>query len=399
MRGQWLISLLALLILAGPVRAEVVLIMRREAQLSGNYVRICDIARVEGPEEQAREVAMTVLGPAPSERETRYFSRWDVETRLYEMGVTAKVSFSGNDSVRVYGNGVARQGVQSETITFGELDTIPEQTFRRRENGRGAGGEDDATMSGAWRRLEPLEKPAPRTFERADTAASLPIFSLQDDVKRRVGLAVSNYLANRYKEGGKRSDIEVEAKILNVSANIPYSAHEIRVEEGVDGRVPGKALLRAMVRDTAESELREVKIEADTQVFAQALVASRQLSRGDTLELHDVVVTRVRMDAGQAYLPPSPKAAVGRELKRSLKSGDPLLAEDAVPGQAVKRGQVVEIVTMGQGWMVQGSGKAMGSGMIGDHITVEDSTTKAKFTAKITGRGKASVMVNKNRFK
>lgn len=393
MRVRLSISLLLLLLLAGTARAEVVLILRREAKPSGNYVRICDIARVEGPDEQVREVSLTVLGPAPMGGETKEFSRWDVETRLYEMGVAAKVSFSGNDVVRVYGSGASRRLPRNDAA-FLELgpDPVP---GRRTGNGGVDSGESAALVLNPKDEAGRTTKPPPREFPVRERSVP-PLEAMSGDAKRRLAQAVSNFLADRYKESGRRSDVEVEAKILDVSSAISYEAHDIQVEEGLDGRVPGKAVLRVTVRDSADASPREVKVEADTEVYAQALVAARQLSKGEALEPHDVAVTRVRMEAGKAYFPPNPKVVTGREMIRALKAGEPILASEAAPGQAVKRGQKVLVETIGTGWEVKAVGKALGSGMIGDHITVEDTTTKAKYTAKITGRNKVAVLVTKN---
>ena len=385
MKQKWLIPLLILLLFAAEARAEVVLILRREAQPAGNYVRICDVARVEGPDDQVREVAMTVLGPSPGKGESREFTRWDLENRLYEMGIASRVSFSGNDSVRVYGNGAARAAPRYDSAAFLPLEPLPVRSLEQRRGDAGTAGQG---------KTEPLAKPAPRRFDPPDRPAAM---ALTDDARRRVGLAVSNYLAERYKQNGsKRTDIEVEANITSASSEIPYTAYDVQVEGGLDGRVPGKARLQLVVKDTVESQPRRVEVEADTQVFARALVAARQLSRGESLEKQDVTVTRVRMEAGKSYLPPSLNAIAGREVSRNLRNGDPILAEDAIPGQAVKRGEWVVVNAMGKGWLLQSKGKALGAGMVGDMISVEDSNNKTKYSARITGRGEVEVVVKKD---
>lgn len=384
MRYRWLISLLATLLAAAPAMAEVVVIVRREAQPAGNYVRICDIARVDGPKDQAREVAMTVLGPTPAGGQTHEITRWDIEHRLYEMGLIAKVSFSGNEVVRVLGQGVARRSYPSAD-SYQPLNDMPQQSS--------IGGLSFGDGASA------LAKPEPRVFAaRPDGTDGMdPFAQMTGDAKTRVGQVIANYLADRYHSANSaRSDIEVEARVIGATANIPYAAHDVRVEEAVDGRVPGRAKLRLMVKDQADSTEREVTVSADTDVFARALVATRNLPRGESMNRGDVKVERVRMESGKNYLPPRPRAVEGREAQRAIKPGEAILDSDATLAEAVKRGQLVIVDTVGRGWRLQAKAKAHGSGTVGDIITVEDTETRKKYPVRITGRGTVSVVVNKD---
>ena len=395
MRFRLLILFAIILLAAPPAHAEVVLILRREAQPAGNYVRVCDIARVEGPKELVREVSAVVLGPTPARGQTRAFSRWDVEARLYEMGVAAPFSFSGNDSVTVLGNGVPARQPVPEPAHFGQLAPIPVQSLARSPLGGADGDPPRRTVGTAPSPPPAAVMPGPRVFEPKERGAPAKT-PLSDEARKRIAQAASVYLANRYKEAGsRRPDLEVEATILGASGAVPHSAHEVRVENG-DGRVPGKVSLTLLVRDTEESAPREVAVEADTKLFARALVAARNLSRGESLEQRDVAVARVRMDAGKSYLPPAPAFAEGRETRRALRAGEVILAEDAEPGMVVKRGDTVEIVTTGRGWSISGTGKAQGAGMIDDMIMVEDSSTKKKYSARIVGRNRVEAVIKKN---
>lgn len=381
------ISLIPLLLLAAPAFAEVVVIVRREAQPSGNYVRVCDIARVDGPEEQAREVALTVLGPAPVRGETREITRWDIETRLYEMGVNAKVSFSGNDAVQVLGVDAPRR--RYDDASFQPLGDVSEAGRPR------VGAWMDGAQGGADRpsAARPAQAPfRPEAPERGRDRFADP----GDEGKARVARAIGDYLADRYRAGGRRADIEVAASVVGATDSVPASAHEILVEDA-EGKIPGRAKLTLSVRDEADSPPRRVTVSADTEVFGLALVAGRSLSKGESLRPADVNVARVRMEWGQSYLPPKAKAVVGREAKRALRPGDVLLAEDAVMGEAVKRGQLVIVDTMGKGWRLQTKAKAHGGGAVGDIVTVEDLETRAKYPVRIIAPGTVSVVVNKDK--
>ncbi len=391
MGRYWHIPLLIMLLLTSPAFAEVVVIIRREAEPSGKYIRICDVARVDGPQPAAREVAETVLGPAPSRGEIREISRWDMQNRLYEMGVGAVVAFSGNDLVLVYGAGAERRSFHDSADGFRTLGPIYEA-------GRG-GASDTAAMGtsgggvnagGAAAPFKPEAKPG-RSSRSDDDPGKLAYES-----EHRVGQAIAEYLSLRYRQGhGKRDDLEVEAKVQSANADIPPDAFEVKVEQELGGKVPGRAELRLSVRDKAEAKPRFVEVVADTELFAQGLVANRNVQRGESLDKKDVKVSRVKMEFGKGYLPPKPEAVEGREANKTLRPGDALTAADAPLGDAVKRGATVTVKTEGKGWEVLSQAKAQGGGGIGDIITVEDTANKKKFQARIVDRGVVAVVVKK----
>jgi flagella basal body P-ring formation protein FlgA len=134
-------------------------------------------------------------------------------------------------------------------------------------------------------------------------------------------------------------------------------------------------------------------VEAETEVFGKALVAIRNIPRGESMMKDDVAVQRVRMESGKSYLPPNAETAVGREARRSFKAGEVILASEAPVGDAVKRGSLVVMKTEGRGWDVQSKVKALGAGAVGDIITVEDMNNKTKYPARITGPGTVAVVV------
>lgn len=398
MRRLWLIPLAILLLLTSEAWADVVLIMRREAEAPGNYIRICDIARVEGPREQAEEIAKIVLGRTPGKGQVREYSRWDIEARLYEMGVRARVTFTGNDLVRVFGIGSGRRSTEhSDERSLQPLAPIRLETHSSSGSpGRDAGKDDFSTGWNPTAREAGVGdkpfKPAARVYEPRGNPAEI-FAKLSNEAKERIGKSVAEYLAAKY----HRPDIEVEAKLLSVDGDIPESVYEVTVEDALGGQVPGKADVRLSVKDTPDSEPRSVVVGADTSVFGLALIAARQLNRDETLDSRDVLVARVRMESGRAYLPPNPNSAAGREMRRSLKAGEPVTTADAAPGEAVKRGELVVVSTRGSGWEINTTAKALGNGMVGDIIQVEDPSNKTKYMARITGHRIVSSMAKKDK--
>ncbi len=133
-----------------------------------------------------------------------------------------------------------------------------------------------------------------------------------------------------------------------------------------------------------------------SEVYALAPVAAKPLYKGDVLNPKDVLITRVQMKSGLSYLPPDRKAVEGREMQKHISPGTPILATEATPTAAVKRGNLVVVEAMGKGWKMQASAKAMGTGNIGDLIMVEDTSTKSKYQARVTGHGTVTALPKTN---
>ncbi len=374
------ISMAIILLLQTYAFADVVVIVRKEAQATGNYVRICDIARVEGPAKQAEEVARTVLGPTPARGSALEISRWDIEARLYEMGIEARVVLSGNDSVRVLGDGVRPTRTYADQLPLQRLDSMP-QTARY----------DNVFASEPLSSGRSESQPGISASQETGARGSNVIDQMQANARDRVGKAISHYLAARY----QRPDVEIESQLLGSSADIPYSAHVVEVDQPMGGQVPGRASLRLKVQDTPETEPRLVTVDATTAVYALAPVAAKPLSKDEILVRGDVAIKRVRMESGKSYLPPREDALIGRKMKRTLRPGEPLLAVDTEIQAPVKQGDEVVHDTSSAGWRVTGTGKALGSGQVGDLIQVQDSATKKKFDARVTGPGTVSVIIKK----
>lgn len=377
MRRLLSIALMLLALLPAYARADVVVIVRREAKAAGNYVRVCDVARVEGPREQAGEISSAIIGPTPYAGESMEISRWDIESRLYELGIAHKIIFSGNDVVRVLGMGTQyRYPGEGEAFSLAQLADahIPSAAPAVQAVGRQSSAAADRARDRTLRATGYLGNLAPESLEL-------------------INRAVSEYLGKQY----SRSDIEIENFPRRLSAPLPARFTEVQVEWG-KGSVPGSAQLQLRVREDGDAQVKTVMLDTEVDVYALAPVAARPLSKGESLEAKDVTLQRIRMEPGQGYFTPDPKSVAGRELKRSLKKGEPVLPSETSMPNAVKQGDEVINRTASNGWQLTAVGKALGSGNIGEIIQVQDPTTKAKYDARIIGPGMVEVVLKKKPF-
>lgn len=113
-----------------------------------------------------------------------------------------------------------------------------------------------------------------------------------------------------------------------------------------------------------------VPVSIDVQV--PVLVASRPLSRGQTLGLTDVEVQRRdRGSVGAAWLS-SPDQLKGLELSRSLPAGAVLAPNALIATRVVRRGQSVTLVGESGGFQVRAEGKALADAAAGEQVRVEN---------------------------
>jgi flagella basal body P-ring formation protein FlgA len=384
MRRLAYITFISILLLQTCALADVVVIVRREAQATGNYIRICDIARVEGPSRQAEEVGRTVIGPTPPRGRALKITRWDIEARLYEVGVDAKVVLAGNDSVNVLGEGSRPSRLYAEQAPLRELAPFAV------DHEMPAAVAPSRPEPAANDRIEPEDESFGHVSAPPARKGTLAE-QMQPNAQDRVGKTISHFIAAKY----NRPDIEIETQLLTASAAIPYTAHLVEVDRALAGQAPGKATLQLRVKDNPEDQPRLVTVDAHTTVYGLAPVAAKQLSKDEIVVRGDLTVARVRMEAGKAYLPPREDALIGRKMKRNVKPGEPVLAVDTEVQAAVRQGEDVIHDTASAGWRVTGTGKALANGQIGDTIQVQDSATKKRFDARVTGPGTVEVIIKR----
>jgi flagella basal body P-ring formation protein FlgA len=131
-----------------------------------------------------------------------------------------------------------------------------------------------------------------------------------------------------------------------------------------------------------------VRVSSDRQV----LVATRNLRAGETLTA-DAVMTQQR-DTSQ--LPggfvASSQLAVGKILRQPVAAGAAFSPDALGQAPAIKRGQLVTLLSRAGTIEVRAQGKALADGAAGDHITVENESSKRVVEGLVADDG--SVMVS-----
>ncbi|GKV93456.1 flagellar basal body P-ring formation protein FlgA [Pectobacterium aroidearum] len=111
-------------------------------------------------------------------------------------------------------------------------------------------------------------------------------------------------------------------------------------------------------------------IQTEVQVTGNYVTSSRPINRGTTLTEKDISLTKGRLD----LLPLRPiltlQGAQGAVLLRDLTPGQVITASMIRRAWVVKAGQSVQIIAQGEGFTINGEGKAMNNAAAGQAVRV-----------------------------
>lgn len=137
----------------------------------------------------------------------------------------------------------------------------------------------------------------------------------------------------------------------------------------------------------APARLRFTGIVIET---AEAVVLSRDAERGDVLKASDVMIERrPKTQLGNEFA--TRTRAVGMQLRRSVRAGQPLKAGDLAKADLVTRDQPVTLIYDTPGLYLTGRGKALEGGTEGDTVSVLNLQSKRTVQGLVIGPGQISV--------
>lgn len=124
---------------------------------------------------------------------------------------------------------------------------------------------------------------------------------------------------------------------------------------------------------------------------ATVIVPTRDLARGSIIGPNDVTPVRRPRSELQADTTMEEAAAIGRELRRAMRPGQPLRASDLAEPQLVRRGSMVVMIHAVGNLMLTARGKALRDGVRGETVPVTNLQSKRTLQALVTGPGEVSV--------
>jgi flagellar basal body P-ring formation protein FlgA len=124
----------------------------------------------------------------------------------------------------------------------------------------------------------------------------------------------------------------------------------------------------------------------------EAAILTRNVERSDLLKSSDIEVERrPKADVGNDAA--SRDHAVGMQMRRPMRAGQPLRIADLAKPDLVQRDQSVTVIYQSAGLYITARAKALDSGTEGDVISVLNPQSKRTVTGIVTGRGQVTIQI------
>jgi flagella basal body P-ring formation protein FlgA len=124
---------------------------------------------------------------------------------------------------------------------------------------------------------------------------------------------------------------------------------------------------------------------------AEVAVLTRNVDRNELLRSGDLVVERRPRTELAGGDPASRETAIGMQMRRQVRTGQPLKTTDLARPDLVQRDQNVTILFQTAGIYLTTRGKALDTGSEGDIVSVLNLQSKRTVTGRVSGRGQVSI--------
>lgn len=325
-------------IVAGVAGAAEVRI-RERASVSGDVIRLRDVAHVADRNPAARSrLENVVLGPAPAAGEDVRITYADVRNRIQTAGIDlSRIDFRGSAAVRV------RRSDRSAVAPAGLEFQRPEE-FRRRD----------------------------RRAERAERLASK---------------AISRHVEQHAPElGGVNVTADLPAGEVDGVLSARNGAYAVRSEHRLHA---GSQVLQLLYQDR-RGTVHRVDVRCTITRKPYVVAARGRIDRGQLIQAADVEL--VQSDAGTPGFT-NLKQVVGSEAVRMIARGAPLKKRDVRRRPLVRANAMVTVCVRIGSLNVSRTMLARSAGALGETITLSDPGSRRRklVSATVTGPNEAEI--------
>ncbi|WP_425615694.1 flagellar basal body P-ring formation chaperone FlgA [Anatilimnocola sp. NA78] len=321
-----------------------------EARVSRGIVRLGDVAEIVTDDEgEARLLEGIALVPAPAIDQPRLLKRQEAQQLLQLSGIKLREHhFSGAECTQL----VAGQAPVVQTVRKAStVELIPTEI---------------PALAAGNGRLQPQ-----------------PIIAKETSAAARVSQAIVNHLtAIADVSADWQADVAFSPRVVQALEGKQI----LRVEGGVSPWIGRQNFMLLAGEEAAPVRL---PIEAEISGTTKAVVVIRSVERGTTLTAQDLQMQTVSLKTG-VRLVIDPAQLIGLETNRALNAGQLVGADMVRTVRLVKRGEEIQVVSIGAGVQISEPAKALADGTQGDSITVE-FVDRRKMVARITGARRAEV--------
>jgi flagella basal body P-ring formation protein FlgA len=207
-------------------------------------------------------------------------------------------------------------------------------------------------------------------------------------LRQAVDRFMASYASKLKAHSGDRTRIEYSAAALDTRQSLPDCAAPLNVTTREQAQLSARLNLQVSCN---KGESWSIYVPIDLTIYRPIVIAVKPLTHGTTVSADDVQLsdTNVTQLTGQ-YLT-SLDEVIGKDVKRAIASGSPVLDQQLEPPLLVRRGESVVISAASDIIAVKVAGIALTDGRLGEQIRIKNLSSTRIVQAKIVGPGQAEV--------
>jgi len=198
--------------------------------------------------------------------------------------------------------------------------------------------------------------------------------------EHEVRTAVERYLTEKLRGRGWQTSISQLAIPQRVSLPKGVRDLEIVAPTSWDGWGAVSMALLVRVNGVVEKNL-PLRLSVDART--EMVVANRQLLAGTVVAEEDLSLEQREVAQAGGLHVSAIQDVVGMKLRSMVRSGAPVKSNQLQKVPVIHNGQLVTIVAESAGFRMTVTGRAKGSGGVGDIIKVENLNSRKQFPARI----------------
>lgn len=325
---------------------------RSEVVVPRGIVRLGDVADVRtSSADEARLLEGIALVPAPALDESRLLKRQEVQQLLQLSGVTLRQHrFSGTEVTKIQAGEVAAK----EPATY------------------------DATALHHF--------PATEAVSKETTKVAKPVVAAAPEAL--AAQAIVDYLAVVADIPAEwQAEVFMSPRVAQALKEATQKGHTIvRVEGGVSPWLGRQQFMLLVGNEKAPTRL---PVEGEVSGTARVVTASRNVEREMLITAQDLQFQTVALQRN-VRVELDPAQLIGRETNRALNAGQVVSGDMVRTLRLVRRGEELQVFSVGAGLQISEPAKALADGSQGDTIQVEFADRR-KMMVRVTGPRRAEV--------
>lgn len=236
-----------------------------------------------------------------------------------------------------------------------------------------------ASLHGVAQSLPPIPSNETNRFQDIETLR-LEVLAFAEDL-----------VINQSRQSTNDKDIKVEVGSLDSRLKLTRCAESLTHKSKAQSYSSNNITVQTSCY-TGKKRLWSIYVPVKVSVFIEVVILNTNLARGDILTINDLNLRKVNTSGLSSTHITDINKAVGKELKRSVKSGMAVRLSYLSEVDVIKRGDAVTLAAKSAFLSVDTIATALSDGHIGQTIKVRNSQSKRVVDAQVTGPGKVQIV-------